>query len=111
MAVLTRDAIKALIAGYIVENGNFGITPNMVSEILVDIADSYAMQSDTAVAVDVGSVNINVPKDGLKVSGVKVVGAQAGAIDDMPDTGTPERVGINAILTAMRSHGLIATAI
>jgi hypothetical protein len=52
--------------------------------------------------------------EALKVGGIKVVGAQGAAIADIGDTsgagqdGTV-RVKVNAILAALRAHGLIAT--
>jgi hypothetical protein len=50
---------------------------------------------------------------GLKKSGLQVVGARQSAISDITVTGTAQdsnaRTKINAVLAALRAHGLIAT--
>lgn len=50
---------------------------------------------------------LHVGTAGVQVSGTKVVGAQQAAIAD--SAGGDEQAKINAILAAMRAHGLIAT--
>lgn len=105
-AILTREEIIALIVANIVENGNFGITPAMLSEILTAIANSYSHQADTATNVEFGSLNITSPETGLMMAGTRVLAGQGDAIALTGDQ-TPVGQAVDAVINCLRTHGLI----
>ena len=57
-----------------------------------------------------GNLNIS---GAYQIAGTQIVGAQQAAIADLAETGSAQdataRATINDILTALRTHGLIAT--
>jgi len=123
MAEKTRTEIKTAITTYITANGAFGITPEVLHDILTDIADSFLQEDDTSKDLEANSVDVGT--SGYGVSGVKVIGEQEDAIDDAVIShasgesydqtlinGYLDDLGekINEVITALRNHGLIETA-
>ena len=83
------------------------------SSFAVGTSANYAIyNASTAPIYSAGDIQLASGKV-LKVGGVQVVGSRQSAIANVTVTGTAEdgtaRAAINAILAALRAHGLIAT--
>ena len=97
--------------------GGSGTVTNLyglyIDSSITAASTSYAIyNASTAPIYTAGDLQLASGKV-LKVGGVQVVGSQQSAIADVTVTGTAEdgtaRSKINAILAALRAHGLIAT--
>ena len=121
MAEKSRAQIKTDVTTVITANGAYGITPAQLHDILHDIADSFLQEDDTGKDIEAQTVDVGV--GGYKVSTVKVVGAQEANIADASATHAFNAVfddteleaacnalgtKINAILTMLENHGLMA---
>lgn len=103
-------ALYAYTASIEFENYNAGTPDNRVLAMNIDTdgrvaIPGYDRKSGTYTRVYIGpNFNFN-PNGGLEYAGIKVLGAQQAAITNHASDAT-----VNAILAALRAHGLIASS-
>ena len=115
----TREELQEQIDTLLSDKAETQCTRLMLNGLLSNILNSVTLQEDSANTVAVAGINVTDPANGVQVSGVKVLGEQCDIIDHLTDgetdvleTGVDTVVStikarINAILTAIESHGLI----
>lgn len=109
----TRSQLQGQIDALFVENGANAIDAGQVNTVLTNILDNVTLQDESATVIQVAGVNCTDVDGGVKVSDVKVVGAQQANIPAVdPGTGTLADciAAVNLIIAAMITHGLISDA-
>jgi hypothetical protein len=89
------------VDGWVRGRRGFGLELHSESAITLQVG-SGAIASVTSSALDIASGKV------LKVGGIRVVGNQQNAIAD-DNSGAANQATLNAVLMALRNHGLIST--
>jgi hypothetical protein len=105
----TPTELKSDSAALFVTNTTQAITAALVKAFMDDLLDSIAGLDDVSADIETGSVNLNDTVNGLMVDSKKVVGAQEANIAALDGGATLGDVitKVNAVLTALKNHGLV----
>lgn len=105
----TPTELKSDATALFVTNTSQSITAALVLAFITDFLDSIAGLDDVSADIDTGSINLNDTTNGLMVDSKKVVGAQEANIAALDGGATLGDVitKVNAVLTALKNHGLV----
>ena len=105
----TPTELKADSAALFVTNTTQAITAALVATFMADLLDSIAGLDDVSADINTGSINLNDTTKGLMVDSKKVVGSQEANIAALSGGATLSDVitKVNAVLTALKNHGLV----